>query len=122
MNGKKEVLLIFLGHLYLMNDIVIITKYSLTTPVTHNYVNLFNLHIVTYREVGIDNFSLLIKTEDKMELFDFWCLPNELAKWTKEFNEAINTCSLKKILDIPAENKKGFFICFTNFFFLYFHI
>jgi hypothetical protein len=98
------------GHLYLMNDVVIITKYSTTTPVTHNYINMFSLHTVTFREVGGDNFSLLIKTEDKMELFDFWCQPHELAKWTKEFNEAINTYSLKKILDISGEIKKDFII------------
>jgi hypothetical protein len=98
------------GHLYLMNDVVIITKYSTTTIVTHNYINMYSLHTVTFREVGGDNFSLLIKTEDKMELFDFWCQPHELAKWTKEFNEAINTCSLKKILDISGESKKDFII------------
>lgn len=93
------------GHLYLLNDIVIITVYSTTlTQIQHTFVEQYYLNHVTFNEVSKDNFSLTIRTDDQIQNLDFWCQPGELAKWVKEFKEAISTYTLKKILDIQVQN------------------
>jgi len=96
------------GHLYLMNDLIIITYLEDPKQKDVGHVLISSTPLSKTLAVKDNGENFIITDSSDSSRWEVWCQsPHQKNVWVKELNETIQTTTLKNMLDSQIERNKA---------------